>query len=285
MTYLGEEASAPNDPIMTNSFPTFSLALILTLPEIATAQCTYQVLHTVGTQTVGGSDVTVTSAGVADSNAVYCTETLPYFIGYSYTGGISGTGSYSFLIDPPVTGAMLTVSGTSESGSDVEHVRIFINGAHYAIPAIGAATSCDPLGVITPEGDIGPCAGCSVSGMGGLSLPGPIGSITVQDTVLIGAPAGSIFSLYLCGTVGIEDAEDGAVRTPFPNPATSSLRLPGAGKGSTQVRLLDVQGRVVFSAQRSATDPSPLDVSGLPRGAYVLELRNSAVRHYKVTLE
>lgn len=97
-------------------------------------------------------------------------------------------------------------------------------------------------------------------------LVGPITTLTIQDTVFYGQPAVGIFSLYLCGTVGMSDAEIAAARPPWPNPATSTLQLPTLYR-SAEVRLLDLQGRVVLHALRSATDASPLNVGALPRGA------------------
>jgi hypothetical protein len=106
-----------------------------------------QVVHLTGTQVVDGVDVTVTSSGTVDQNASYCTETFPYFIGYSYGTGTSGTGSYSFSFVPSIAQATFNVSGISEAiGSAWSTSAFFINGTHYAIPAPGIALSCDALG-------------------------------------------------------------------------------------------------------------------------------------------
>src|SRR6187402_276271 len=116
--------------------------LNLALSPLANAQCVDQVTHLTGTQTIAGTDVTVTSSGVVSGLSTYCTETLPYFIGYN-SG--SGTGSYTFVFDPPILSARFNVSGISNIPPDGEEVWVYVNGAHYAIPAAGDPQVCDPL--------------------------------------------------------------------------------------------------------------------------------------------
>jgi gliding motility-associated-like protein len=165
------------------------------------AQCTNQVTNVSGTVTIGCTNVTVTSAGTVDVLTTYCASTTPFFIGYNYGTG-SGTGSYTFTFSPPVSSLTLNVSGISEDPTNAEEIRLYVNGVHYAIPAAGTPNGCDPMAVLTGSGDIDACANCSVSGWNGTTIAGPISSLVVLDTLLRGAAAGSLFSLFICNGGG-----------------------------------------------------------------------------------
>ncbi len=163
------------------------------------AQCTYQVTHTSGTQTINCINTTVTSSGTMDVNSVYCVATQPYFIGYSYGSGTSGNGSYTFTFSPAVSALTLNFSGTSNTAPHEEEIKLYVNGIHYQIPSVGTPNGCDPMALLTPGGNLGGCVGCGVSGWNGTTIVGPITSLTVLDTVISGVPNGSIFSLFICG--------------------------------------------------------------------------------------
>lgn len=62
----------------------------------------------------------------------------------------------------------------------------------------------------------------------------------------------------------------------FPNPATNvlTIRMPSA-TGALQLRVLDALGRVVRNGTLTNPQRGELDVSGLPTGAYLLELRDA----------
>lgn len=272
---------------MEHPLPLFTaVALYSVFPITAAGQCTDQVTHISGSQIIGGINVTVGSIDTVDVNTVYCTETTPYIVGYDNDDG-SGTGSYTFTFAPAIEGASLNASGISEAlATHLEHMRLFINGAHYAVPAPGVALSCDAFGVVTPDGDLGPCSNCSVSGMGQILLPGPISSLTVQDTVLLGEPGGAIFSLFICGAFnGIPANSTSTDLLLFPNPATTSISLPEVVGPTVTVEILDPQGRMVHRVQRSHGDRSPLNVSDLPRGTYVLVMHGTSTTYHKLVLD
>jgi hypothetical protein len=62
----------------------------------------------------------------------------------------------------------------------------------------------------------------------------------------------------------------------FPNPATNvlTIRMPSA-TGALQLRVLDALGRVVRTGTLTNPQRGELDVSALPTGAYLLELRDA----------
>lgn len=159
------------------------------------AQCDLQVEHLSGTQLVGSTSVTVTPDGLADSFSAYCASTLPYYIGYDQGIG-GGDGSYFFHFVPAVSSVELKISAiTNNVGSATEEVWLFVNGAHYVIPAPGTSNGCDDLAVITVNGDIGSL----VPGAGwNMTIPGPITDLEVRNVMFIGDAAGSIFSLFIC---------------------------------------------------------------------------------------
>jgi hypothetical protein len=70
------------------------------------------------------------------------------------------------------------------------------------------------------------------------------------------------------------NADLGAVRsaiTLHPNPGTTAFQLTGLGAQVAQLRLLDMQGRVVLGAN-SVMDQRPVNTTGIPAGVYLVEL-------------
>lgn len=256
------------------------LIAVSALPGKMFAQCIDQVTHTSGTAVVAGSSVTVTTNGCIDVNTVYCAATTPYFIGYDYSSGASCTGSYTFTFSPPINGAMLNFSGISSDPANDEIVVVMVNNMHYAISAPGTANACDPMAVLTPSGDVGGCSNCGVSGWNGTPVSGPISTLTVIDSVLMGAPAGSLFSLFICPVdpkTGIGEMPASAFNV-YPNPAADQLSLTGIANG-TPFSITDATGRIVLTG---TTGSGPVDISALASGLYAVILPDArAVRFVK----
>jgi hypothetical protein len=251
------------------------------------SQCTHQVMHTQGTRTINGVEVTVTHTGVVDSNFAYCPSTLPYFIGYTYAGTQNGNGSYLFTFSPAVNAVTINVSGISNiSGSGIEEVKIRKNGVHYAIPAAGPANGCDPVAVLTPEGNMTGCAGCTVSGWNQTTVPGPVSTIEIIDTILFGGPNGSIFSLFICDrATGIDEINSEAQLKIFPNPFINSLNVTSTSDIPLQFTLYDVVSRRVL--QETFTGSASINTEQLPKGIYLYEIKdgNSTIRKGKIIKE
>jgi hypothetical protein len=248
---------------------TWILAAICMMPLPALAQCAVQVLHTSGTQVYGGTAVTVTQSGLVDVNNVYCADTRPFMIGYEAGFG-SGTGAYHFTFDPPLDSARLNVSGVSGSFGHQEEVWLYVNGAHYAIPEPGSPQGCDPMAVLTPNGNIGPCINCTVSGWGGTVIPGPITTFTVLDTVLSGTPAGAIFSLFMCAqlSTGVPELEQPLPLVVYPDPVVDQLALQSGTAVVQNVSISDMSGREVL--RMDGPGSGNIDVAHLLPGQYVL---------------
>lgn len=256
-----------------------ALVIALTHPCPAHAQCDGQVTHLTGSLVVTGIDVTVTSSGVVDNNSVYCPETLPYFIGYEYGMGTSGTGSYTFTFVPPIANAVFNISGLSNDVTNHEEVWVYVNGGHYAIPVAGSPQICDPMALLTADGNIAPCTNCGVSGWGYTIVPGPIATLTIMDTVFIGNPAGSIFSLFICPNgkpTGIWE-EGAPLPGPYPNPASGEFTVQLRDANST-VRLFDPIGREVAVVVKREGLLVGMDVSSLTDGIYTVEVLDGSSR-------
>lgn len=249
----------------------FLLAAVFTHTEII-AQCVNQVTHTTGTATVANSSVTVTSAGCVDMDTTYCPATTPYFIGYDFTPGLSCTGSYTFTFSPAVSALTLNFSGISSAPGNDEIVVLMVNNTHYAIPAPGTANACDPMAVLTPSGDIAGCTNCGVSGWNGTTITGPITTLTVIDSVLVGAPNGSIFSLFICPAdpQTVTEGSHNNTISLYPNPAVREITLTGA-ETSTPFTITDVTGNIILAG---VTNAQPIDVSFLAPGMYFIMVNN-----------
>ena len=239
-------------------------------------QCTYQVTHLAGTMDLNGVEVTVTSEGFVDSNSGYCVNTLPYFIGYSYSLGYSGTGSYSFNFSPPVSELTLNFSGLSKSAGHEEEVHLFVNGNHYAIPEAGTLNGCDPMAVLTTLGNITACDNCSVSGWMGTTVPGPIYSLMVMDTVYEGNPAGSIFSLFICDSISVNINENSNQAnyhfspSPFVDQTTLNFR---AAKQKVTLTLYNLSGQLIRKIDNISGNQVTIQRDGLPSGIYSFMLK------------
>lgn len=86
--------------------------------------------------------------------------------------------------------------------------------------------------------------------------------------------------------IGMPETSAPALLEAWPSPAHDVLHVRTAATGGT-VRLLDPRGREVMNA-RAGTDRVPMDVEGLARGLYFVELRSPegrAVGRLKVVLE
>ncbi len=192
------------------------------------SQCTFSVSNIKGTKTVGGIQVTVTSSGMVDSNATYCNATLPYMIGIVLTPPYAnGAGSYTFNFSPPTAGATLNFSGITNTATDAEEMEVYVNSAHYLIPATGSPNGCDAMAVLTSGGNIRGCIGCGVSGWNGTNINGPINSLVVKGKVLYGKPNGSLFSLFICHASVTGMIQHDMIETYqlFPNPLTNETRM------------------------------------------------------------
>jgi len=64
----------------------------------------------------------------------------------------------------------------------------------------------------------------------------------------------------------------------YPNPSqeTATLDLSGLAAGSYQVQVVDLAGRVLRKQQLEAT-AAPLDLEGLPQGAYIVLVQGGSI--------
>ena len=256
-------------------------------------QCTYQVTHLEGEMDVNGVMITVTTEGAVDQNSGYCLQTLPYFIGYNYALNEHATGSYTFNFSPPVSMVTLNFSGISVSSvgdGHIEEVQLYINGSHYAIPNPGALNGCDPMAVLTPEGNIRACEECTLSGWSGTTIEGPISSLKVTDSVLIGLPGGTIFSLFICDSIatGISDGSDMAHYTFSPSPMTTEATLVFPNVyGNATFSLYAPNGVCVRQINNVTEGKLTLTRDELPAGLYfyMVQSDNSIITTGKIMIQ
>ncbi len=161
------------------------------------AQCTTQVSHLLGTQMVGCTNVTVDTAGSTDVPTTYC----PTGSGEPYRAASSSkVGSYTFTFNPPIDSATLNFSGLFNRVLRNE-IRLTVNGTPYPVPSVG---TLDPfcsevLATLTAQGNITGRPGSLISaGWNGTTIPGPISTLTVKDTVTNGTSSQATFYLFIC---------------------------------------------------------------------------------------
>ena len=252
------------------------------------AQCLNQVSHTTGTQIVNGTSVTVTSSGTVDTNTVHCpSATEPYFVGYNWTTGVSGDGSYTFQFSPPVDSLTLNFSGISDQNVHKEIVKLNVNGLHYQIPSAGIPNGCDSLAILTSSGNITGCTNCAASGWKGTTISGPITSLTVVDSVVSGSPSGAIFSLYLCNSATTEIQETNSLKFKvLPKPANDLLIIEGLNLITTSISMIDLVGQKMAIDPAIQTDQIFINCSDLPAGIYIILIESdSLIETHKVIIK
>ncbi len=240
------------------------------------SQCTNQVMHMEGTMSVNGILVTVNSTGFVDFNTGYCPTTLPYFVGYNYNLMSSGNGTFSFSFSPPVSAATLNFSGISNNSGGSEEVRVYVNGDHFAIPAPGTSNGCDDLAVLTSQGNIAGCQNCTVSGWMGTDISGPVYTLMVEDTVMLGEPAGAIFSLFICDSIATGEKENkfqGNFQV-IPNPFIDQaiLHFPQVSQ-KAMLTLYNSNGQLVRKMNDITGDQVMIKRDGLVSGFYYFVLQ------------
>lgn len=247
------------------------------------AQCTQQVFTTSGTAVINGVNITVTSTGVIDSLTYCAGVTNPYFIGYTFSTNTSGTGSYIFNFSPSISGVTLNFGGTSDTPPHTEEVKLYVNGQHYAIPAVGNTNPCEPLAILTPAGDLAACGGCSVSGWNGTTISGTISSLIVTDTVISGQPAGTVFSLFICDSVATEIDEWEGENFPvvYPNPAKDFLFISTGDGKNFSIALYNSAGMLMDEQFYFNASTIEYDVKNYPNGFYILKLTKNNFPVYK----
>ncbi len=204
-------------------------------------QILQRVNHLSGSQKINDITVDVTSKGQTAImwDKKYCNgETGPYFIGYNTVDYSCSNGSYTFSFSPPVSEVKLNFTGLSYSDKYYEEMILYVNGEHYKIKEAGVMNSCEPLAILSPDGNVAGCNECSTSGWNDTRIKGPIYTLTVMDSVFKGEPAGALFALYI-GYVSLEVDLGSKVRAyKKPSAAGESLIIEA---DSVDLKLVSIQ--------------------------------------------
>lgn len=237
------------------------------------AQCLNQVFHTSGTETVKGIQITVIPSGDYGTITTYCSgSTQPYLIGANYTYP-NHNGSFKFKFSPPIDLLTLNFSGINDAVTDQEIVKIFVNGAHYSIPSVGLPNGCDSFAVLTSLGEITGAENGPVSGWNGTSITGPIHELIVMDSVVVGTPNGSVFSLFICSehtTSIFEDINSKFLVYPIPSKDNITIDAPIKSK----LEIINLQGQVILQ-EILLQEKNDVDLSILEKGFYILKLNHN----------
>ena len=144
------------------------------------AQCTQQVTHLSGTQQVGCTNVTVTSAGSV-TTATFCG------IG-PYVAGSEATGSYTFTFSPPIDSFSFSVGALDNHTSiptfnALEELLVFVNGSFFPLTTanLGGPSGCSELAVLHPTGTLRADSILIYGDMANLKISiSPINSLTFE---------------------------------------------------------------------------------------------------------
>ena len=233
------------------------------------SQCQFPVTHTSGSKIINGINVTVTSTGFVDTNSVYCFNTKPYFIGFTWSSGKAQNGAYNFQFDPPVKSVSLNFGGISRTNSHIEIIKLYSNGSHYPIPDKGKLNGCDSMADLTSDGNIIGCNNCYVSGWKETIINGNISSISVFDSVVIGNPAGAIFSFFVCdkSLSEINNLKENFDVIVSPNPFIDKITISAKLKDEYQFRLYNIYGSRL--SEIKFNEKLVVETDLLPEGLYL----------------
>jgi hypothetical protein len=253
-----------------------TFALLLGFKSIlGFGQCTNQVTHFSGNQTINGIDVNVTSLGMVEYNDVYCLETFPYLIGFNLSNG-NGDGSFTFTFSPPVDSLTLNFGGISNIvPAGAEFVSLFINDIHYEIPNVGIINNCGEFAVLTTDGNITGCTNCNGSGWNDTTIEGPISTLTVTNTIITGFPNGSIFSLFICDPIlGNEENIFKNNYTIYPNPFSQITTIETEKiLSNVEIILYNSLGQKVKELNNLFGNLFTINRDNLSNGLYFLKLK------------
>ncbi len=246
----------------------------------ASAQNQNRILHLKGTQIINGISVTVSSKGNVDS-LHYCGEdTGPYYLGYNYKNKGAKNGSYTFSFSEPADEVIINLSAMSHSNTYGEEARIFVNGTHYKVTAIGSNNGCGEAPVyLTPSGDIRPCINCSASGTNGIKIQGPINSITIECIILSGEPMGFVAGVWFKGKGSNENIMTSYTTKIGENSAGLGMELVISGDlENAELRLNDINlVPIQISYKLTEKKMIILDISALTPGEYILQIKKNDI--------
>ena len=252
------------------------------------AQCENKVTHLSDTATINEILVTVSSFGDVSELSEGCSLTGPYLVGNDLVTP-HDNGGYIFHFSPPIDFLSLNFSAINNTNIGSEIIKIFVNGDHYSVPSIETPINCSPnmLAILTPFGNITTQFSDSfVGGTEDISIPGPISSLTVLDSIVFGSPFGVGFSLFICDKVltSISETKDLELEI-FPNPANDKLMIKGVNQNKINMGLYDILGYKLEVDSTNKTNGIEIDVSHLIEGVYFLMISsNGKYQNYKILI-
>ena len=230
-----------------------SICLSLTFISSFAAEAQTQITHTSGTQSVGGVNVTVTSAGTFNTTT-YCGAS-PYWIGYSFIGSF---GSYTYTFASPVSGIRVQVTAMNPG----EFVTFIVNGTPYTLTNSNLTSytgNCNQPQAYIFNGGLYESVFGNISG-GQIDIPEPcVTSITVHES---GWVSGVAYSIYYMSANG-----GGSV--------TAGANTPSCG-GTLNLTATTVTGATSYSwtgpggFTSNSQNPSINPVDGSHSGTYTV---------------
>ncbi len=251
-----------------------ALLLLFEFSELhdALAQCDYfRVEHTDQTQTVGCSDVTVTSTGAV--GATYD----PFCGAGPFRMGLWTNGSYTFNFSPPVLGVRINVSALENMPGASEEMIVHINGSFYPIVNPGIPNGCEPPAMISPGGTIIANPIDIEGAWENIDINVSISSLTMECNLLAGGAGGFVASLFICcGSCGPTDA--GQITSP---PLTRCQNQPAIVPPAGQVVLdaNDMLQYILFS-DLSDTTGSIVVTSNTPGFTFDPQTMSAGTTYY-----
>lgn len=244
------------------------------------SQCTNQINHEVGTETINNVSVSIFSSGLVDYGS-NCSNAIPYTIGRDEME--LGDGSYTFNFSPSINSLTLNFNAIDNVDSyNNEEVELFINGSHYMVNDVGivdyhcGSETYTTLPIITSQGYIGDPPGDNKgSRCKDLTINGVIESLEVKSHV-VGSAFGLSFSLFIC---------DGILTIPeysmneffiYPNPFDVKTTLTMTQSlNNGVVYVYNLNGQKVKEIENIQGNTIEISRDGLLKGVYILQVKEN----------
>ena len=260
----------------SRSVHTLFILIVLCTSVNIFSQGSFRITHLSGTKKINGIDVTVTKAGKADSLHYCGNDDGPYYLGYNYSSGKAGDGSYTFTFSKPVEEVSINLSALSHNLYNYnEHARFYVNEKHYSVTQVGRKNSCgEEQVIITEMGDVAPCNNCSASGTNGIKIRGPITSFTLECDIITGEPMGFVAGIWMKGMAMMQETV---------YKYKSELNVSASGESESLLITGDMEKTSVDIFDKNNTR-MPINYESITKEKLVLNLKDYPAGEYKLQL-
>ncbi|CAN5749906.1 hypothetical protein BH11BAC7_BH11BAC7_25910 [soil metagenome] len=268
-------------------------------PSAGTQAVSYMYTDANGCSATATQQFTVNAAPtitITSINAICSNSSMLTLTGATPAGGTwSGTGVSAGQFDPASGTQTVTYTFTGANGcTNSNSTMVTVNTAPTATYTSTINTVCLNDAAVTlsggsPAGGVYSGTGVSAGNFNPMTAGNGTHVITYTYTDANSCSDAATHSIVVNACVGINEIVSDNQLMIFPNPTTGvfTIALAQEVQGAVTVNIMSVDGKLISSEQRTATNSTlNFDLSAQPKGVYLLEVQSAAGRSYtKIILE